>query len=306
MGLSVKNIIKTYGDCNVVNDISFDIKEGEILGLVGHNGAGKTTTFRMILGLIEKNSGCITWNDKDISYLNKDLIGYLTEERGLSDKMTVEAQIKFFANLHGMTNKEVESVMDNYLEKFGLKDKKKSRTDTLSKGNQQKLQLLISIIHNPKLLILDEPFSGLDPINSDLLKEVVLDMKKKGTTIILSSHQMDNIEEMCEKVCLIKKGKCLFTGRIEDLKKQYGKSIIYLKSSKDLNELRKINEIESIEVIKDEYRIKIKDELDAKKIFEELYKDEFIEKFSLEYPSLHDIFKDKMGEKEYEKSYSNF
>lgn len=297
MTLSIKNLSKNYGSYNAVNNMSFNVKEGEILGLVGHNGAGKTTTFRMILGLIEKSNGSIEWNDKDITYLNKDLIGYLPEERGLNSKMTVENQIRFFAELHGLNNKEIDTKIDDYLDKFGLKDKKKKKTGTLSKGNQQKLQLLISIIHKPKLLILDEPFSGLDPINSDLLKRVVLDVKKKGTTIIFSSHQMENIEELCEKICLVKKGVCLFSGKIDDLKKEYGKSIIYLKSSKCLEDLRKIELIEDIKELKSEYKIKIKNESDAKGIFEHLYKDEFIEKFSLEYPSLHEIFKDKMGEK---------
>ncbi|CEP43294.1 ABC transporter [[Clostridium] sordellii] len=297
MTLSVENLSKNYGGHNAVNNMSFNIEEGEILGLVGHNGAGKTTTFRMILGLIEKSNGSIIWNNKDITYLNKDLIGYLPEERGLNDKMTVEDQIRFFAKLHGLNNKEINAKMDDYLDEFGLKDKKKNKAGTLSKGNQQKLQLLISIIHQPKLLILDEPFSGLDPINSDLLKKVVLNVKKKGTTIIFSSHQMENIEELCEKICLVKSGVCLFSGKIDDLKKEYGKSIIYLKSSKCLEDLKNIELIEDIEELKNEYKIKIKKESDAKGIFEYLYKDEFIEKFSLEYPSLHDIFKDKMGEK---------
>ena len=188
--LEVKNVSKNYGNLKAVDNLSFNVEKGEILGLLGLNGAGKTTTFRMILGLIDDYTGSILLDNKKIDYSVTDRIGFLTEERSLLTKLTVLEQIKFYGVLKGMEEDVIEKKLDYYLDLFKIKDYKYKKIKELSKGNQQKIQFISAIIHEPKLLILDEPFSGLDPINVEMFKNVIMDLKKKGTSIIFSTHRM--------------------------------------------------------------------------------------------------------------------
>ena len=227
--LQVKNIVKHYGKICAVNNLSFEVKDGEIFGLLGENGAGKTTTFRIILGLLDSDSGEVLLNGKKIDYSVTDKIGYVTEERSLLTKMTVKEQLIYYGVLKGLSEKEVLNKIDDILKEFDVLDYKNRKIKELSKGNQQKIQFISAIINDPILLILDEPFTGLDPINVELFKKYIRKLQKKGCSIIFSSHQMEHIEEFCEKMVLLVKGKSILEGYIKDIKKNYRKHNIFIK-----------------------------------------------------------------------------
>ena len=205
--LKVENITKYYGDFLAVDNLSFEVNEGEIFGLLGANGAGKTTTFRMIIGLLTPSSGKITLDGHSIDYSITDKIGFLTEERSLLTKMTVKEQCIYYGVLKGMQEKDILTRLDELLKKFKIDDYKDKKIKELSKGNQQKIQFITAIINNPKLLILDEPFSGLDPFNVELFKEEIKEMAQKGSIIIFSSHRMEHVELFCKKLVVLKNGK---------------------------------------------------------------------------------------------------
>lgn len=295
MTLTLEHVVKKYKDFTAVNDLSFTIGKGEIFGLIGQNGAGKTTTFRMILDLQEQTSGTITWDGTPIKKINSDYLGYLPEERGIFPQMKVEEQLLFFGELRGMKRDELKKEIDFWIARFDLEEKRNSKAETLSKGNQQKVQLIASFIHKPKFLILDEPFSGLDPVNRDLLKNAILLLKEKGVTILFSSHQMDNVEELCDHLCLLKRGVSLFSGSLLDLKKQYGKTKLTLRTNVPLSELEKMAGVKEVKYDRDEYILTLLDESFAKSIFDVVSNGQYIEKFSLDYLSLDEIFKDKVG-----------
>lgn len=295
MTLTLEHVVKKYKDFTAVNDLSFTIGKGEIFGLIGQNGAGKTTTFRMILDLQEQTSGKITWDGTPIKKINSDYLGYLPEERGIFPQMKVEEQLLFFGELRGMKRDELKKEIDFWIARFDLEEKRNSKAETLSKGNQQKVQLIASFIHKPKFLILDEPFSGLDPVNRDLLKNAILLLKEKGVTILFSSHQMDNVEELCDHLCLLKRGVSLFSGSLLDLKKQYGKTKLTLRTNVPLSELEKMTGVKDVKVERDEYVLTLLDESYAESIFDVVSNGQYIEKFSLDYLSLDAIFKDKVG-----------
>ncbi len=295
MSLTLANIVKKYKDFTAVNDLNFSIKKGEIFGLIGQNGAGKTTTFRMILDLQEPTSGTITWDGMSINKVNRDILGYLPEERGIFPQMKVEEQLTFLGELRGMKRNDLKREIDFWINRFDLEDKRNNKAETLSKGNQQKVQLIASFIHKPKFLILDEPFSGLDPVNRDLLKDAILLLKNQGTTILFSSHQMDNVEELCDNLCLLKKGVSLFSGSLLDLKKQYGKTKLTIRTDIPIEQLVKMSGVKDVKQEREDIVLTLVDESYAKPIFEVVSNGHYIEKFSLDYLSLDEIFKDKVG-----------
>jgi len=295
MTLTLEHVVKKYKDFTAVNDLNFKIGSGEIFGLIGQNGAGKTTTFRMILDLQDQTSGTITWDGTPIKKINRDYLGYLPEERGIFPQMKVEEQLFFFGQLRGMKREELKREIDFWINRFDLEEKRHNKAETLSKGNQQKVQLIASFIHKPRFLILDEPFSGLDPVNRDLLKDAILFLKEKGVTILFSSHQMDNVEELCDHLCLLKRGVSLFSGSLLDLKKQYGKTKLTLRTNIPKTELEKLAGVKEIKVDREEYVLTLIDESFAESIFEVVSNGQYIEKFSLDYLSLDEIFKDKVG-----------
>ena len=294
--LSVKNIEKWYGNLKAVDNISFDVNEGEIFGLLGLNGAGKTTTFRMIMGLLDDYNGEITLSGKKIDYSVTDKIGFLTEERSLLMKMRVDNQIKYYAILKGMKESVIEKRMDYWLSRFGLMECKYKKIKELSKGNQQKIQFITAIIHEPKLLILDEPFSGLDPINVELFKEVILELKKKKTIIIFSSHRMEHVELFCEKLLILVKGKCVLDGNIKDIKRDFKSKNIIVAGQFDIDKVSNINGVKEIVNNKDYYVIKIIDDSIVPLVFNVIKKSKNITKFMVEDPSLNEIFIAKVGE----------
>jgi ABC-2 type transport system ATP-binding protein len=295
MALVIKEVTKRYQDFVAVNNLSFKIEKGEIFGLVGQNGAGKTTTFRMILDLQETTKGEISWNGKSIHSIDRDLLGYLPEERGIFPTMTVEDQLYFFGELRGCKRKDLKKDVEYWIKRFELEDKRKAKAETLSKGNQQKVQLIASFIHKPEFLILDEPFSGLDPVNKDLLKDAILALKENGTTILFSSHQMENVEELCDHLCLLKQGVSLFSGSLLDLKKQYGKTKLTIRTEMTVAELEALAGVKHVQIGKEQFTLTLEDESYAKEIFDIVSNGGYIEKFSLDYLSLDEIFKDKVG-----------
>ena len=298
--LKLENVTKYYGDFKAVDNLSFTVKPGEIFGLLGVNGAGKTTTFRMIMGLLDSTSGKITLDGKPIDYSVTDKIGFLTEERSLLTKLTVKEQCLFYGNLKGMTDEKVLNKLDILLEKFGISEYKDKKIKELSKGNQQKIQFITAIMNEPKLLILDEPFSGLDPFNVELFKNEIVEMAKKGSMIIFSSHRMEHVELFCKKLVVIMKGKTVLEGYLKDIKEQYRKKNIFIKGDIKKADLEKIDGV--IEVIEkaDEYEVKIDNENIVEKVFSKVNKIKNITKFVVEEPSLNEIFVSKVGES-YEK-----
>ena len=298
--LKVSHVTKYYDDFRAVNDLSFEIKEGEIFGLLGVNGAGKTTTFRMIMGLLDKTEGEITLDGKKIDYSLTDQIGFLTEERSLITSKTVLEQAIYYGVLKGMTEEEVEIKLDEYLEEFNIKEYKNKKIKELSKGNQQKIQFIISILHSPRLLILDEPFSGLDPINVEMFKKVILRLKKNKTMIIFSSHMMEHIEYFCDSLVILVKGNTVLEGKLIKIKEDYRKKNIKVIADIDVDEVKKIDGVVDVSKNKNEYNIKIEDIKYVNDVFKKISKYKNVAKFVVEEPTLNEIFVNTVGES-YEK-----
>lgn len=291
--LKVENIVKYYGKVCAVNGLSFEVKGGEVFGLLGENGAGKTTTFRIIMGLLDADSGNVTLNGKKIGYDITDKIGFLTEERSLLTKLTVKEQLIFYGTLKGMKEKEILEKLDELLELFDIKDYKNRKIKELSKGNQQKIQFISAVINDPKLLILDEPFTGLDPINVELFKEYIKKLQKSGCSIIFSSHQLEHIEEFCEKLTILVKGKSILNGYVKDIKKEYRKQNIFIKGNITVKELEKIDGVIAATKNMDEIMVKITDESIVEKVFKAI-STKNITKFLVEEATLNEIFIEKV------------
>lgn len=294
--LKVENVTKYYGDFLAVDNLSFEVKDGEIFGLLGVNGAGKTTTFRMIIGLLDKTSGTITLDDKPIDYTQTDKIGFLTEERSLLLKLTVLEQAIYYGVLKGMSESAVEKKLDELLERFNIKEYKNRKLKELSKGNQQKVQFITAIINDPKLLILDEPFSGLDPINVQLFMDVIMDLKKKGTSIIFSSHRMEHVELFCEKLVILVHGKPVLQGYLKDIKKQYRKKNIHIVGDVDTKALEQIDGVLKVTSNPEEIIVQIASDDKAKNVFKYITTCQNITKFDVEDATLNEIFIEKVGE----------
>lgn len=294
--LKVENVTKYYGDFLAVDNLSFEVKDGEIFGLLGVNGAGKTTTFRMIIGLLDKTSGTITLDDKPIDYTQTDKIGFLTEERSLLLKLTVLEQAIYYGALKGMRKSAVEKKLDELLERFNIKEYKNRKLKELSKGNQQKVQFITAIINDPKLLILDEPFSGLDPINVQLFMDVIMDLKKKGTSIIFSSHRMEHVELFCEKLVILVHGKPVLQGYLKDIKKQYRKKNIHIIGDVDIKSLEQIDGVLKVTSNPEEIIVQIASDDKAKNVFKYITTCKNITKFDVEDATLNEIFIEKVGE----------
>ena len=294
--LKVNKVTKYYGNFKAVDNLSFTVKPGEIFGLLGVNGAGKTTTFRMIMGLLDTSAGEITLDGKKIDYDITDSIGFLTEERSLLTKLTVKEQCLYYGTLKGMKKSDILARLDELLKKFGIEEYKDKKIKELSKGNQQKIQFITAIINNPKLLILDEPFSGLDPFNVELFKQEIVEMSKNGSMIIFSSHRMEHVELFCKKLVVMLKGKTVLEGYLSDIKEKFRKKNIFIKGDISKSELEKIKGVVSVEEHMDEYEVKIEDESFVEKVYDVVRKKKNITKFVVEEPSLNEIFVAKVGE----------
>lgn len=293
--LQLDNVTKRFGSFTAVDDLNLSIPQNEIFGLLGANGAGKTTTFRMLLKLIDQSEGTISWKNGGISYDTSHLIGYLPEERGLYPKIKVKEQLIYLGKLRGMKKSDIEKESARWLERFGVPENGDKKVEDLSKGNQQKIQFIAAVIHKPELLILDEPFSGLDPVNVELLKDAVLDLKKAGTTILFSSHRMEHVEELCEHLCILHKGKSVLKGNLKEIKQSYGKKNLIIDVEFDLNFLEKISGVVRIKKGMNRSIVQIENEGVSQVVLKELLNKGFVKHFALEEPSLNDIFIEKVG-----------
>jgi ABC-2 type transport system ATP-binding protein len=295
MALFVEHATKTFGDFTAVDDISLKVERGQMHGFLGANGAGKTTTFRMILGLLEPTKGTIRWNGKPITYGTSPEIGYLPEERGLYPKMKVEDQLIYLAELRGMPRQEAKREAGAWLERFEVPHYASKKVEELSKGNQQKIQLIASLLHKPSLLILDEPFSGLDPVNVEMLKSAILDFQKQGATIVFSSHRMDHVEELCDDMSILDKGKMVLAGSIREVKRSFGKQNVRIKIDRDLSALMDIPGVEKYKKTHDGALFQISNEATAQTLLVESMKIGMLRHFAIEEPSLEEIFIAKVG-----------
>ena len=293
--LKVENVSKYYKDLCAVDHLSFEVEDKEIFGLLGSNGAGKTTTFRMIIGLLDSDGGDITLNGKHIDYNLTEKIGFVTEERSLLTKLTVKEQVIYYGRLKGMKEEDILTKLDYWLEKFHITDYKDRKIKELSKGNQQKIQFIAAVLNDPILLILDEPFTGLDPINVQQLKDAIYELKKNGCSIIFSSHQMEHIEEFCEKLVILVKGKPVISGYLKEIKKDFRKKNVFIRGDIEKEDLESIKGVLKVIKKSGEYQVKIESEDVVDKLFKKI-KNNKITKFVVEEPTLNEIFIDKVGE----------
>ena len=294
--LKVEHISKSYDDLKAVDDLSFTVKEGEIFGLLGVNGAGKTTTFRLIVNLLETETGKITLDDKPIDYTVTDKIGFLTEDRSLFTKMFVDEQIEYYGRLKGMNKKDIEKKRDYWLKRLNMEEFKHKKIKELSKGNQQKLQFITSVINNPKLLILDEPFTSLDPFNVSLLVEVLREMSDNGSIVIFSSHRMEHVELFCERLLILVKGKSILEGSLKEIKENYRKKSIHIIGDFPINKVKEIKGVINVEKTPEEYIVRVESKDIVNDVFRVIKEGKNIVKFFVEDPTLDEIFVSKVGE----------
>ncbi len=303
MKLEVRGIRKSFGEKEVLHGVSFEVEGGRALGLLGRNGAGKTTTIRILMDVFHANSGEILFDGKKF-VPSKHRIGYLPEERGLYPKRTVFEQMIYLAELRGMKSTEVKESARKWLARLQVSEYENRKLETLSKGNQQKVQLAATLVHNPEIVILDEPFSGLDPVNSQILKDVVNDLIAEGRLVIFSSHQMSYVEEFCDNIAIINQGEVVLAGELREIKKEYGRNRLMLSAENlTLDELSEQVEKEwqDLAVIsgkKKEFLVlELQQGKERRAVLEKLAKSDFeVDKFGSYEPTLNDIFVAKVGE----------
>ncbi|KRN97226.1 ABC transporter ATP-binding protein [Furfurilactobacillus siliginis] len=293
--LKVTGLTKKFGPKRGVIDESFTIEEGQIMGLIGQNGAGKTTTFRMILNLLQPDHGSVTWNGHHLSPADYNTVGFLPEERGLYTRMTIQEQVVYFAALRGQSAKVTKQKLPEWMEKFAVKGKVTDKIKDLSKGNQQKVQLIATLIHNPKLIILDEPFSGLDPVNAQLLEDSILEMKTNGASIIFSSHDMANVERVSDTLLMLRNGETVLNGTPQQIREQFGNTRIRLRSPLTFEVLQQFPGVTDVEKRGNAYYLTLADEAAGVQVFEAATAQGYIPEFSQEPPSLDEIFRIEVG-----------
>ena len=294
--VQVENISKHFGEFKAVDDVSFNIEKGTVYGLLGPNGAGKTTTIRMIMDIIAPDSGRIIFSGEQPSGDYADQIGYLPEERGLYRKMKVKDVILFMAELRGMDRANAFNEIDHWLQKMDLTEWENKKIEDLSKGMAQKIQFIATVIHKPELIILDEPFSGLDPINMTLLKDLMLELNADGATIILSTHIMEQAERLCEKICLINAGKIVLEGDLRDIKKSFGKNSVELEYSGNVDLIRNSQFVDGCNDFGQYVEVKLRSPEYYSALLRELIESSVeISRFELMEPTLHEIFVQSVG-----------
>ena len=293
--LEVENISKTFAALKAVDQVSFKIEEGVSFGLLGPNGAGKTTTIRMITNIIIPDSGRVSVMGNGDLKTAANYLGYLPEERGMYRKMKVGEVLLFLTALKEMNKSEAKKEIDYWLERLELMDWKKKKVEELSKGMQQKLQFIGTILHKPKLLILDEPFMGLDPINTNLIKNILLELKEKGTTIIFSTHLMESAEKLCDEIFLINKGRNVLSGKLGEVKKRFGRENVIIEFEGNDDFLKKSDQIKNFDNYGNYVEMQLKKDADPQKLLEQAMKEARIRKFEIKEPSLNDIFIETVG-----------
>ena len=295
--LSIKNVTKRYDGHTAVDDLSLLIEPGGIYGLLGPNGAGKTTLIRMIMNIIQPDEGSIDIFDAPLSEKTKEKIGYLPEERGMYRKMKVLDHLVFLGEIKGIDKSTAIERANEWIERVELGEWRDKEVETLSKGMQQKIQFISTVLHDPQLVILDEPFSGLDPINTQMLKDIIITMKNEGRTVILSTHLMDQVEKLCERICLINKGKKVLEGRLSEIKLKFSKNVVSMRFSGDKRLLEGYPDVEKISEFGQDLSINLKEGADPNRILGFALENGQVEKYEIGEISLHDIFIIKVREK---------
>ena len=296
MSLVLKDVSKSFAGKKAVDNISFSLTKPGVYGLLGTNGAGKTTTIRMLLGIIKKDSGEITWKGKPVDRKSVRF-GYLPEERGVYPKIKIFDQLMYFAELKGMQKDEAISSINKWAKVLKVEEYLQMPAEKLSKGNQQKIQFMTAIIHDPELVVLDEPFSGLDPVNTEILKNIIINLIKNGKYIIMSAHQMATIEEFCSDILILNKGKTVLQGNLKEIKEKYPANRVEIDVKKDIKKYIEELNLEIETETNNNYIIKISDEEKAHKLLNKLVADGInIDKFEIKKPTLNDIFIEKVGE----------
>lgn len=282
--------MKRYDDVTAVNDLSLVIEPGGIYGLLGPNGAGKSTTIRMVMGIIEPDEGSIRLFDEPFSEKVKERIGYLPEERGLYRKMKVLEHLVFLGEIKGVPSGVARERAERWLEKVELSDWADKNVEALSKGMQQKVQFISTVLHDPQLVILDEPFTGLDPINTQLLKDIVIDMKNNGRTVILSTHLMDQVEKLCERICLINKGEKILEGKLSDIKLDFSRNVVAIRFQGDENVLKGHPDVDDVRSFGQDLSVTLKEGAEPNAILGFAIEKGRVDRFEIGEMSLHDIF----------------
>jgi ABC-2 type transport system ATP-binding protein len=296
VALEVSSVVKKFGDKTAVDHISFNIDKPGVFGLLGTNGAGKTTTIRMILGIIDKDGGSIQWNGRPVTRETVKF-GYLPEERGLYPKAKIVAQLSYFGKLRGMDGKSVKKVINYWFDRLKVTEYANAAAEQLSKGNQQKIQFITALLHDPDLIILDEPLSGLDPVNTDLFKSVIFELVEKGKYIIMSSHQMQSVEDYCEDLIILKDGATVLYGNLKQIKAGYGRTNLSVNCETEIDALLEDQEMTLISKTAIGYEFKIKSDAQAYRLLEKIIASKIrLDKFEIREPSLHEIFIEKVGE----------
>lgn len=294
--LQLERVTKQYGDKIAVNSIDLEVERGEIYGLLGANGAGKTTTMRMVLGLIYPDSGTILYKGKPYTRETMSMMGYLPEERGLYPKITVSEQIIYLAQLKGMSRREADKNLKEWLERFEVPEYYNKKVEELSKGNQQKIQFIAAIIHRPEILILDEAFSGLDPVNVELLKETVKELRDNGAAILFSTHRMEHVEELCRNITILHRSNTVLKGNIREIKRQFPKEKVVLVTDREVRGLDRIEGVSAVETHEHELIITISKPEAANQILKTAMEQAVVTKFELKEPTLNEIFIKAVGE----------
>ncbi|CAK1254583.1 ABC transporter ATP-binding protein [Fructobacillus evanidus] len=290
MNVKLNNITKRFGNKYAVKNLNANIDEGKILGIVGQNGAGKTTTFRMILNFIQPSSGNINWYNFNNESKIRSQIGFLPEERGLYQKWSIEEQIVYFSKLHNMNKIDTLKELDKWMSRLGVIGNKKDKIQTLSKGNAQKVQFIATVIFKPELLILDEPFSGLDPINSSLIMDSIIKLRDQGTSIVFSSHDLEGVEKISDNILMLKNGKTVTSGNPKDIRESFGFKNIYVESDINDETLLSIPGVKSINNDRLGRKITIENDEVGKAIFKLVSNDGYVKTFSQQPPTLKEVF----------------
>lgn len=296
--LKVSGLRKDFATVRAVDGVSFEVRRGEIFGLLGRNGAGKTTTIRMVLNILKPDAGEILFDGQPFSDVTRNLVGYVPEERGLYRKSKLLDTILYFAGLRGMSPARARAEAERWLDRFSLRLFANRKVEELSKGNQQKVQFIVSIIHDPHLVVLDEPFSGLDPVNQILLKDILLELKQRGKAIIFSTHQMDQAERLSDSLCLIDHGRVVLSGSVREVKRRYGSNSVHVEYEGDGAFLRLLSGVRSALLYENSAELQLENEADPQEILAQMVGKLEIHKFELREPSLHSIFLHAVGQQE--------
>lgn len=302
MTLKIAQVTKKFGEKVAVNQLSMTVEAGQVLGLIGQNGAGKTTTFRMILGFIKADRGSITWNDGPIDQALKQKIGFLPEERGLYQKMTIEDQILYFAELHGMKRADARIKLFEWMKRLEVVGKPSDKVQTLSKGNAQKVQFIATLLHEPEFLILDEPFTGLDPVNTELLRNEIKRSRDNGAAVIFSNHNMSDVELLSDQLLMLKGGKTVLHGQIDEIRESFGRTRVYVESPVSDADLLAVAGVLDLKKQGSGRSLTLENAGVGREIFQKVSQDGYVQAFVQSPPSLDEIFRMEVAQKNLEKA----